>query len=185
MRLFIGIELPADLKEALSGLREELGGEARTFRWTRPAGLHLTLRFLGEASQDQQEALERRISELTEHRGFDLRCEGVGVFGGVTRPRVLWAGIAGDLRALTRLQQDVEHTCIRLGWAPEERSYRPHITLARGNRRSADPEALQRFLDRHSGPPFGEFSVSSVVLFSSTLGPGGSVYTPLHRTALL
>lgn len=184
VRLFIGIELPEELKEALGGLREELGGEARTFRWARPAGLHLTLRFLGEDSGDQQEALKRVLSRLTGHRGFGLRCEGVGVFGGTARPRVLWAGVVGDLRPLTRLQEDVERRCIRLGWPPEERSYRPHITLARGNRPPANPEVLQLFLDRHSGSPFGEFRVSSVALFSSVAGPGGSVYTPLHRVAL-
>lgn len=184
MRLFIGIELPEELKQALGRLREESAEVRRDFRWARPEGLHLTLRFLGEATPQQHIALQQGLSRLEPHRVFDLQCQGIGVFGSATRPRILWAGVMGDLGPLVKLQRDVERMCIALGWSPEERSYRPHLTLARGHRRPAAPALLQDFLARHSRTPFGSFRARSVTLYNSTMGPGGSVYEPVHKVPL-
>src|SRR5437867_392019 len=99
LRLFIAIELPEAWTAALTRAQDTLRGRGLDgLRWTRPEGIHLTLKFLGNVDErrvpELGASLEQAVAGL---RPFTLRLSGLGSFGPPARPRVVWAGVTGDL----------------------------------------------------------------------------------------
>src|SRR5262249_30259336 len=108
---------------------------------------------------------------------------GLGGFPGPKRPRVLWAGITGGLRELGLLAADVERACEPLGFPPEGRPFRGHVTLGRVR----SPEGIAKVvaaMARFEGRPSGEWTAAEFALYRSTLRPTGAIYTPFATFAL-
>ena len=124
-RLFVAIDLPAQLKIALTGFSRELPAA----RWVSPAELHLTLRFIGEVDHERLSAIRSALSGIS-FAAFSLALRGVGHFPPGRRPRVLWVGMDPS-QSLMLLQQELELALIEAGVTPDERRFSPHITLAR------------------------------------------------------
>jgi 2'-5' RNA ligase len=180
MRLFIAVELPENWTAAMAGIQEALRRRgAGGLRWVRSEGIHLTLKFLGNVEQE-------RVAPVTDAmRGaaaacapFTLRLGPPGAFGAPRRVRVVWAGVAGDLDALTTLWRAVEDRVSPLGYPPERDRFSPHLTLARvpddmpTEARSRIP-ALLDALHLPDPPPL---RVREIALMQSLLGPGGARY---------
>src|SRR5205085_4000536 len=114
---------------------------------------------------------------------FEITVSGAGCFPPHGPPRVIWAGISGPPPELLDLQRRCEEAFAQLGYPPENRAYRPHLTLARtrdhGNARSVRA-ALKPF--EHSSA--GRFQVEELVLFQSIGGPSGHEHVPLMRAEL-
>ncbi|RAV22549.1 RNA 2',3'-cyclic phosphodiesterase [Paenibacillus contaminans] len=132
VRLFVALPMPAAIKSALSEkcslLRERLPFQ----KWVHPEDFHITLKFLGDTSQEQAAKLSEPLRDAARTVGrFPLAVESLGIFGPNAAPRILWGGVRGDLAALHRLQQAVESAMAKAGYAAEEQPYRPHISLAR------------------------------------------------------
>src|SRR5512137_3049086 len=109
MRLFIAIELPTEIKQGIARTQEQLRKAGANAGWTRPEGIHLTLKFLGEVPDAKAQEILATMSGAVQGSGaFDLAVEGVGAFPNVKNPRVLWAGVAGDTEKLATLQAAVE-----------------------------------------------------------------------------
>ncbi len=183
-RLFFGVPLPADLQRELGALRTASPELEREMRWARQEGLHITLRFLGDAAPQMRESLAAGLAALSPRPSFRLECRGVGIFGSLSRPRVLWAGIEGELEPLDRLQQEIEGLSRDLGWPAETKRFRPHATLARARPAFRSRSSLEQLLTENERRVFGVFEASEVCLLRSELGPGGSVYVPVGRLAL-
>ncbi|HEX6852550.1 MAG TPA: RNA 2',3'-cyclic phosphodiesterase [Candidatus Polarisedimenticolaceae bacterium] len=176
MRLFLALDLPHDVREAIGRARRELEPRLPGWRFTRAEGVHVTVRFLGEVEDARLAELGPRWERaaLAATGPISLEVAGLGCFPSPRRPRVLWVGVAEDpdrgrLRALAAA---VEREARAAGFAPEERGFRPHATLARAAGAGA------------SGPPerewfFGRAWIESLTLFRSDLGPGGARYTAL------
>jgi RNA 2',3'-cyclic 3'-phosphodiesterase len=157
MRLFIAIDLPEPIKDALTGLRDpELSGVS----WTRPSQLELI-----------KSALLGVKGEL-----FTLRLHGAGKFPtGWGAARVLWVGIEPQ-PALQHLYRKIEGALIPVGFPPEGQTFNPHITLGR-IKRPGPNTGIDAFLKRHADFDAGVVEVREFILFSSVLGTGGSTYT--------
>ena len=94
---------------------------------------------------------------------------------------MVWVGLAGDgLATLCELQRDVEDRVQSLGWEPEGRAFKPHLTLGRVQPKARPPSGAW---SEHT-PPALPIAVSELVLIRSQLRPGGAEYTSLHRSAL-
>ncbi len=177
MRQFLAIDLPRSVRDRLGELQKELGAGLAGWRWTRPDAIHLTLRFLGEVDSD----LDRRARDVwrkctARAPAFSFRVRGLGCFPGPRRPRVLWVGIeadpVGDSR-LVELASRVEITARELGFSPEVRPFRPHLTLGRAVRGSrAVPPGPTDF-------DGGRIEAEGLVLFRSELHRGGARYTAM------
>jgi 2'-5' RNA ligase len=120
---------------------------------------------------------------------FALRVEGLGVFPSALRPRVIWVGLEGDLSALEALQQAVEASVGALGFRPEARDFKPHLTLGRVHDHvaHADRPSLGRALEalnQNRVTSYGEFTAQAVALIRSELRPTGAVYTQLFSAPL-
>src|ERR1700744_3944885 len=108
LRLFVGIGFPPELKLRLSLLCGGVPGA----RWVDAGNLHLTLRFIGEVSEDIAADVDKALAEVKSPR-FTLRLGGTGTFGG-NKPDVLWVGVERD-PDLVRLRDKVERALIRAG----------------------------------------------------------------------
>jgi len=182
IRAFIAIDLPPAVKAALADVAATLGGRVPrgVVRWVRPEQMHLTLRFLGDTPTDRLPALAAALDALAAgHAPFALRLTGVGCFPNARRPRVVWVGLGGEEAKLTALAAALEAALRPLGWPPEDRPFRAHLTLGRVK----DEQAAQG-IDWSAAVPALEVPVTAVHLIESQLRPDGSVYTVRHTSRL-
>jgi 2'-5' RNA ligase len=167
LRLFVGIEFPPELKLALSLLCNGLPGA----RWVDPGNFHLTLRFIGEITEDLAGDIDAALAGLKARR-FALQLAGTGVFGG-NRPHALWVGVERH-PDLVRLRDKIEQALIRTGLAPEQRRFAPHVTLAR--LRDPPLDQLGQFLAAHGQFRAAPLPVERFSLIASFPTKAGSVY---------
>ena len=179
MRTFLGIGLPADVRESIVSAIAQVRGHHAPVAWTAPSNLHITLHFLGDISPERATDVERSMRALASGvEPFSLTPEGGGAFPGARSPRILWVGFREPLELVRQLQQNMEGALSAAGFPREDRPYHPHITV--GRTRGALPPAWgERFVRALSGKRFGVVPVSSVTLYESRLGPGGAVHAPL------
>jgi 2'-5' RNA ligase len=190
MRTFIALELPPQAVAAAGSVAAELKKTGADVKWVRPENLHVTLKFLGEVDQDQIEPICRSLDRACqERRALRLSLNGCGAFPNRGRPQVVWLGLDGEVQEMSDLAQAVEQEMNRLGFAPEKRSFKPHLTLGRlrrGKARGKRPEtaplsrALAGRID-YTGP---DFMAQNVTLMQSRLTPQGAIYDPLYRKTL-
>ena len=177
-RAFVGIRVPA----ALGKLSDEMRPlwPAQGVSWVSPENLHLTLRFLGAAEDGQIAALGQGLTAVAaRHEGFVAAVEQSGCFPNRRRPKVIWAGVADADGRLGALQRDVEEVVCAAGWEPEERDFRPHVTLGRVRAEVRPPRS------KWSGDlPRLQVPVEAVELIESMLKPTGAEYRTLHRAEL-
>ena len=167
----------------LDQLQQSLRAYKAEVRWSAIPSIHLTLKFLGEVGPD----IIPKLSELLEgaskaERRFELRLHGLGCFPNLRNPRVIWCGIIGETENLLRLQQKVENACAELGFAPEDRAFRPHLTLGRVNGK----RNLQPLLDyiKIGSDLECSFQTNSFNIYRSILKPQGAEYTVLKSIVL-
>jgi RNA 2',3'-cyclic 3'-phosphodiesterase len=184
MRLFVAVNLPAEVREAVAMAARPLVTAAPALAWVPPDQLHLTIKFLGECADDAQPALADALDGVAErHRDFALDLRDVGAFPNFRRPRVVWMGVEHAAR-LELLQHDVERACEALGHEVEGRPFRPHLTLARV-RAPLPPTSAQSLARAARAVRFHhEVSVTSIDLMRSTPAAGGSRYDLLHAAPL-
>ena len=189
-RVFVALDLPAADKQALAAAIAGLGAAIPSgVRWVNPAGIHLTLKFLGniDAGMIPQllEAIGGGVAAFNEP-SFPLRLSSLGVFPNLREPRVLWAGVAGDLAALGRLQTGVDQAIAGLGFAREGRPFRPHLTL--GRVRDGTPPATRREIGQTlaaANLATGDsWLPDQVHLIRSNRTPQGAIYTSLGSRPL-
>lgn len=184
MRTFIAIEIPEEIKKELAEVQAVLKKTGAEASWTRPAGMHLTLKFLGDVEEAKIHEMSAALAQALEgKKRFRLKIAGAGVFPHAQKPRVVWVGIAGDLDALMGLQVLVEEQAVRLGFAQEDRFFKPHLTLGRiksiGSR-----ELWTKALGELSGLAFPEFDATAISVMKSELKTAGAVYTEVGRMDL-
>ena len=179
MRAFLGVGLPAVVRETIASAIAQLRGLHATVAWTAPKNLHITLDFLGEILPERVSSVERSMRVVASGIGpFSLTAEGGGAFPGTRNPRVFWVGFLEPLELVRQLQQNMGNALSGAGFPPEDRPFHPHITVGR-TRGTLPPAWGERFVRALSGKRFGVVPVSSFTLYESRLGPGGAVYTPL------
>jgi RNA 2',3'-cyclic 3'-phosphodiesterase len=169
MRLFVGIDLPWELREELARLRISLPGA----RWVPEENLHLTLRFIGEVDRTQAEDIDAALHALRGKR-FPLTLSGIGTHSRGARETMLWAGVEKS-PPLEHLQAKVETALQRAGQRAERRRFLPHVTLARLD--SLSDARLAGYVQAHNLFRSRPVDIDHVTLFSSLLGKEASVYT--------
>jgi 2'-5' RNA ligase len=137
-RLFIAVPVADDVRQAVGRLMVEVAGrpiDERGFgqpRWVRAEGLHLTLRFLGATPDGRQADLRGAMAAACRDVApFAATLAGAGAFPGPQRPRVLWLGMSAGAAELEALSGSLDGVLAPLGWPPEERPFRAHLTIAR------------------------------------------------------
>jgi 2'-5' RNA ligase len=180
VRLFIAVDVPEEIKDAIErDVVGVLGPALPGARWSRPEGRHLTLKFLGEVAEERMGMVSRALSgAVRNHASFRAAFDDLGGFPNVRRPRVLWLGIGEGAEPMATLARDIEAAFEPLGFVPEDRPFRAHLTVARFPK----PRVVEDVPP--VSVPDDPFDVSEVVLFRSQLHPKGARYTALERFAL-
>lgn len=189
LRIFSALELPpavlGQLTEMMAALKK--AAPPGSVRWVRPEGIHLTFVFYGDTEASRILALQAMLAQAAGTvEPFSLQMGGLGAFPNPQRPRVVWAGVRGDLESLRKLQRAVEAGSQALGFQPDKRGFNPHLTLGRVNQpqRPADQMALSRMMAQARVPAGGDFRLERLRLYRSELTPGGAVYTPIFTAPL-
>lgn len=168
-RYFIAIPLPEHLKQQLAAWVDDCKSQCRFRRWVHPQDYHITLKFLGACTTEQLRRIHAALAQqaVDEPHMFELSIGMPGIFGDPKYPRVLWAGVEGDLSALNRLQRKVEQGVAAFGFQPERRPYRPHVTLARTFQGSSlDLDHIHASWEAKFGSDLG-WRVQSLVLYKT------------------
>jgi 2'-5' RNA ligase len=180
MRLFTGLDLPAEVVHNLEQLLERLRPTAR-IHWTFPANLHITTKFIGEWPEERLGDLKAALAALESRLPIPVHVCKVGFFPNPHAPRVFWCGI--EAPGLETLAEHTDGATAALGIARETRAFSPHLTLARIKER-LDLQPLRQAVAALPSLDFGEFQAASFFLYQSTLKPSGSVYTKLAEFPL-
>lgn len=175
-RLFVGLELPLDIRQQLSLLRGGLPGA----RWIDQENYHITLRFIGDVDARVGDEIAHALS-MVGGFSFSLQCSGLGVFGS-KKPHSLWGRVLLESQLL-ELQTIIERRMVQIGLPPEGRKYTPHVTVAR--LRGVHPEAVARWLSIRGDFRTEPFEMKEFVLFSSRDSKGGGPYLIEERYPLV
>ena len=121
IRSFIAFKIPTGMRDILVSIQENLRRNGVDLRYVRPQGIHLTLKFLGNIQEERILPIFEVMKQVCEgQRRLDVYLQGVGAFPSSRNPRVVWAGLEGDLVPLYTMQQQLEQGLIPLGFEPEK-----------------------------------------------------------------
>jgi 2'-5' RNA ligase len=177
VRVFVALDIPPEVRAAVSALVVKLRPACRNARWVRIEGAHITLKFIGEVPPQSVTDIQAALAAIHTAAIIEMNFRGVGFFPNDRHPRVFWAGIEAG-QELVELAAAVEKSLEPLGIAREQRAFSPHLTLARLD----SPRGLDalRAAIASAGPlEFGRAKLTEFHLYQSVLKPGGAEYTRL------
>ncbi|MBZ5537043.1 MAG: RNA 2',3'-cyclic phosphodiesterase [Acidobacteriia bacterium] len=177
MRAFIAVDLTREIEAKIAGAQAALGRFSHAVRWVRPESIHLTLKFLGEISNEQQHRVVETFS--TRKSGvapFQISVERLGFFPNARAPRVVWMGIRKGKEELQSLARFVDEALGAAGFPPEPRPFSPHATIGR-IKFLPDVASFNEATSAFSDYQCGTTTVHHFFLYESKLDRGGSIYT--------
>jgi 2'-5' RNA ligase len=197
MRVFIAIDIDDKTRKAIAYLQKQIASKVSSvkhgdLKWVEPNNIHLTLKFLGEISEEQSaspkagetlpkgglEEVKEIVNTVAQaHQKFNLNIESVGSFGGRSA-KVVWVGAGKGTDELLALQKDLDDLLEQAGYPKEEREFSAHLTLCRVNHPIAGlkvGEALPQF----SHLKLGSIAADAIYIYQSQLTPAGPNYTIL------
>jgi 2'-5' RNA ligase len=185
IRAFIAVPASDEVKEIVAKTVGELKAAGASVKWVEPENVHLTLKFLGNITAEDVEKLRVRLREaLGSYSSFDVTAGKVGCFpGGRRAPRVIWIGLEGAIDRLKEIAVKVDETCAGLGFDPETRPFKAHLTIGRVRRGSGGLRELGESIGSIGFKPL-KLQVDRVNLVRSRLSPQGPTYTVLESIAL-
>ena len=177
VRAFLAVEVSPPIRAALIELKRELQATDAAVRWVRDDALHATVKFLGSVPETALPAIEAAVrAVLGERPPLTATVRGLGAFPSATRPRVVWVGL--DCPPLADLAAAADQALVPLGFAPETRPFRAHITFGRVTG-PAGRARLHNALQAHRDDAFGSCAIAELIGYRSDLRRGGAVYTKL------
>jgi 2'-5' RNA ligase len=182
MRIFLAIALDAEVRKVLEQSCKHLAQSTAVaqWRWTPAANYHVTVVFLGEVPAKGLAAVERAAQgTAVACNQFQCNIADIAAFPDSDHPKCLVAEVE-SCEPLLNLHRQLVTQLQREGFALQAQPYRPHITVARGNRHH--PGALSLFgeypgIDR-------KLSVDAVTIYQSSMPPSAANYLPLASFAL-
>ena len=187
MRVFIAIDIDDKIRKAIADLQKQIASKVDVkkgdVKWVEPNNIHLTLKFLGEISDEQLEEVSEIVKTVASaHNKFTLDIESVGSFGGRSA-KIVWVGAGKGTDALLALQKDLDDLLAQSGYPKEEREFSAHLTLCRVNHPIAGlkmGEAIAEF----SHLKLGSIAADALCVYQSQLTPAGPNYTLLGEFKL-
>jgi 2'-5' RNA ligase len=183
LRTFIAIELPPDTQAYLFQTGKKMAAHIsdRAVRWVAPENIHLTLRFLGDTTEDKLPLISAELDKICQDfQPFLLYLSELVGFPNQKRPRDIWADLSGDLKKLMALQSQIESFVQSFGWQGENRPFQAHLTIGRVKDQNQAKQLIwDEPIEKKAVP------VSAVNLIESRLYPTGPVYTVRHRSILV
>ncbi|MCA1759499.1 MAG: RNA 2',3'-cyclic phosphodiesterase [Bacteroidales bacterium] len=179
LRTFVAVKIkPAPLLlQAFINLKKELSCEP--VKWVEPNNLHLTLKFLGDTFPSQVDEIGEELNQVSKQfSSFSFELEGLGYFKNKGMPRVLFANIK-DGEVLQLVAAEINNRLVKLGFEPENRPFKPHLTLAR-IKFLKNKKAFYQAVEKYSETLFQSVNIDELIFYRSILRPEGPEYIPLN-----
>ncbi len=186
IKTFIAVDIAPVITSAAKKQIRALERIIEGYRWVDTANMHLTLKFLGNV-------LDREIPELckvvegalAEHPILDIDFRGLGTFPSIDRPRTLWMGIEDIDGAFAAMQRSLDVALSeKLGFQPEKRDFKAHLTLGRAVEQARSDSALSDYLAANADTDYGSMEVDQVIVYSSFPERGKPTYTAMDTIDL-
>jgi RNA 2',3'-cyclic 3'-phosphodiesterase len=175
MRTFIAIEMPDEVKAKLMHVSENIESwRLIKGNFVNKDNFHLTLKFLGEISEQDVEKVKKKLSEM-KLKKFSVKLEGIGSFPTEDYIKILFAKM--HTNEIEKLAENVNSELDKIGFPKEKQGFQGHLTLARVNG-IKDKNLLKEKLSSLSFKAL-EFDVEKLTLFKSELTPRGPIYKKL------
>jgi len=178
-RTFIALDLDEIIRSRLADAGRKLDTGGAKIRWVDRANLHVTLQFLGDVEDEKLAevctAVERVAGQTTPFE-FDVR--GLLCIPPGGRARMIWGGVQDPVCGVAELYDQLSAALEPLGFTPEDRSFRPHVTVAR-IKYAPDPRRLRSAVAPLAERDFGMQHTDRVTVYTSELTPKGPIYTPV------
>jgi 2'-5' RNA ligase len=182
LRLFVALETPEAVREALRPVLAGLKQTGADVRWEQEAKLHATIKFLGDTIASRVQPVVRALEQAASVTPpLQVRYSGLGFFPSAREPRIVWAGIVDGSGLLGPFHALLEQSLGALGYPVESRDFHPHVTLGRVRSRRGSVALRSRMETSTFDVPS---TLHEVALVRSDLRPTGSVYTTLNRIFL-
>ncbi len=180
IRSFLAFDIENDaVRSQLAKMQAKLLQTGADVKLVETENIHITMRFLGDMNAGMVEKIFSVMKE-TKFVPFKARLEGLGVFPDLQYPRVAWAGIVEGANTLQDIFGQLEPNLRKLGFAPDNRGFSPHLTIAR-IRSGKNRTQLAEFIKQNSACKFGEIGVECLRLKKSILSPQGPTYSTLKE----
>jgi 2'-5' RNA ligase len=188
-RTFIALEMNNALQSHLAEVMQQLAQVLPGIRWVDPAGIHLTLAFMGELTDGELGGVKHAVASAAQRsQPFTYRLSQLGTFGPQRQPRVVWMGIEETSGALQHLYGVLNQELERRNFPVDKRPFAPHLTLARIKAPLPAEELLhlQRIL---AEPPrdfnsLEDYRVEYINVMKSELSRTGARYSCLQAYLL-
>ena len=183
MRLFVALQIPTEVREAIGSLTSELcqirglTGKDKP-RWVRVENLHVTLKFIGEVAPQELDEIRVILSNVLASQSVTLNFHGLGFFPDENHPRVLWTG-ANASTNLQSLAAEIDQSLEKIEIPREIRAFTQHLTLARFEPPGIS-EQLRSAIRRNADRSFGSCATNEFHLFESKLKSSGAEYTTVQ-----
>ena len=185
VRTFIAVEIPGEVKDHALRLIERLSVAPAKVKWVGPSAMHWTLKFLGDVDIVETPKICAAVARAVEPLvPFDVEARGAGAFPDVRRPRTVWIGMTQGAEQMVQLHDRIEAQLAQIGYRPEGRRFRPHLTIGRVRSSPAGIGELGELITRNADFDAGVSTVFEVAIFSSHLGRDGPTHEPLGHAEL-
>ncbi|MBI2617698.1 RNA 2',3'-cyclic phosphodiesterase [Candidatus Gottesmanbacteria bacterium] len=184
MRLFVALDIPEDIKEALFAFTIKTFSHVSSFVPTRRENLHITLKFIGDLDVPKRKEKEI-LSDISKRivRG----CKDIGPFPVILghieyfkqRKFTVYSRVDSPL-VLPRLIRQLRRQFLGVGKKDSQRIF-PHVTIGRCSERGeiGIEEKIRTVKIERIG-----FLASTIVLYESVLASSGPSYFPKITFAL-
>ena len=178
VRSFIAVKiLETNVLSRIEDIQNRLTSTGARIKLVEPENIHLTMKFLGDVSEEHIEDVKKGITEIS-FKPFIMSLENVGVFPNLKRPRTIWAGINQGVDSLTSIHKTIDSRLSELGFQKDNRKFNPHVTIGRV-RSLQNIDAFVRCLMNNANISFGEILVDRIFLMKSILTNRGPIYSNL------
>ena len=178
IRTFVAISAPGAVKNVKQMLISTMEEDKTEIRWVKHSNLHLTVKFLGFTPENHISSLSSDLDAIAKaNNPFDLSVSGTGCFPSESKPSVLYLGLTGNIKALSKLVKDTKDLLTERGYSKLEDAFFPHITIARIKYPQKFSPDISSFLN--SSYDSIDFRVNHLQFFSSEILPEGVFYNLL------
>ena len=185
MRLFVALGIPEAVRENLASLRRDFPESPSTLRWVPPENFHVTLKFIGSVPTKKVQTIIEALRGISQDR-LVICFRGLGWYLSAKAGVMLLATIE-DSKPLAALAASIDGRLASWGIAPANRTFMPHLTLARGSRGvpASTKIALRELAEQYKQHDFGSVIPEEFHLMESTTLPSGPIYSKVRSFPFL
>ncbi len=183
IRSFIAIDVEEEeIISKIVEIQREISDSNAKLKMVKKENLHFTLKFLGNVEESRLDLVKSIISDIAkEYSPFNLLLHGIGAFPRISRPNVVWVGVLDGREVFIEIARKIDKSLAKLGFKRENKSFEPHLTIARVKGYSGNlPDILRKMSDIE----IGTVRIEEIKLKKSTLTPEGPIYETLYSARL-